>query len=362
MKNKYLGYFFSLILIVFSGCLEPIELDIPKGFQESLIIEGKIVKGEPSTFELYVSQLFNFTPESGGRINARDAIIMDEDGNEMEIDPVGQGVYFYEFTEEDPIKIEFGQSYKVQIGTFDGRVFESTFEPLLPGPEIANLRFEKIEKESLLPDQSIRIDSFIQFRIDTDLSAPGMTEKSYLKWDLQRVYQVTDFPIPADRDRRVCYISENVDVTNIRIFNGPGQAGDRLNNFELVDERLSRKFGEGYYFIVVQESLSEAAYNYWDNNKKVVEREGDIFADPAGKVKSNFVNLTDPNEEAFGYFYATFQDTVRAYISPEFAGNQPSPCPSPGQVNEVGMCIDNLCCNCASLPNSVTVKPYFWID
>ena len=362
MLKKYFIYFLTPTLIFISGCLEPIELDIPKGFRESVIIEGKIVKGlNTSTFELKVSQLFSFTAESRGRINARDAIIVDDEGNQMSIKATGQGIYFYTFTSADPIKIESGRSYQIKIGTFDGREFESTFEPLVQGPEIKNLGFEKVEKEVIFPDQSIRRDTFIRYNLDTDVKRSNATDKNYLRWELQRSYQVTDFPIDGNSDPKICYVTNRVDVANVRIFNGPAQAAEELDNFPLLDERLNRpEFAEGLYFTAIQESLSKPAFEYWRSVQEVSNREGDIFAAPPGKVKSNFVNINDPEDETFGYFYVTTHDTARVFISPDFAGNPANRCPSEDLINPDGSCGDQLCCDCTTEENSTTVRPHYW--
>ena len=358
--EKYLFYCLAFILIFISGCLEPIELDIPKGFQQTIILEGKIVKGEPSTFELRVSQLFSFTAESRGSINARDAIIIDDAGNEMTIKATGQGIYFYEFTDIDPIKIDFGRSYKIRIGTFDGREFESAFEPLAPVPEINNLKLEKIEKEIIFPDQTTRLDTFIRYKVDTDLIPTNSNEKSRLRWELQNVYRVTDVAI-FDDEPKTCYLSSDLDVPSIKILNGSIQASNSIEDFVLYDELISPNFAEGLYFTAIQESLSESAFEYWERVKAVVDREGDIFADPPGKVKSNFVNINDPDDEAFGYFYVTQQDTARVFVSPEFAGNPSNRCPSMNMFNPDGSCADLLCCDCLTDPTSTTIKPDFWI-
>ena len=192
--------------------------------------------------------------------------------------------------------------------------------------------------------------------------ADGNPERSYLRWELSRVFKVTDSPIDRDIQQGVCYVTGSLAVPNVQIFNGPNQTKTELIDFPIHDLPidLNRELGEGYYFTAVQETISPTTHDYWSNVKEVIEREGDIFAAPAGKVITNFKNINDPSEEVFGYFYAATQDTARFFITPEFAGNQPSRCPSEGLVNPDGSCGDALCCDCETVENSSEQKPHFW--
>ena len=365
MKTKYIFLVVLFLLTFAPACLDDIELDIPKGFRKTIIIDGKIVKGPPSTLELRVSQLFSFTIESRGRISTKDAILMDESGNEMVIKPRGQGLYLYTFKETDPIAIEFGKSYKVRLETFDGRIFESSFESMPPPTRVETLKAENVEKEFIfIPDQTKKTEPVIRYTLNTNLTPPDLDEKLYLRWDIQQIAKVTDSPIDGS-DPKVCYVTNKLDIVTTRIFNGPAQKANTLDDYVIFDAPITTYYGEGLFLEVIQESLSKSAFEYWETVKLSYEREGNIFADPAGKLKSNFANIDDPNDETFGFFYITQQDTARVYASPELAGNPKTRCPSPRLICPGGSrCCDPLCCDCATAPNEITtmIKPYYWID
>lgn len=360
-KNKCCSHRIALIALSLTlfggGCLDQIDLPIPEGFQQSIFIDGKVVLGSPSIFTMQIGQLFTFTSDSRGSINARDALLMDSDGNQMVIGQSGTGRYYYEFQDDDPVKIEEGKSYMVRVGLFDGREFESTFEPLLPVPSIGDVSAQKVETTSILPDQTMRIDTFFQYTINTDLQTMGNSEKSFLRWESARVARITDAPISLGQEQQTCYVANRLGVLTNRIFGGPRQNIDQLISHLVYEERIDAFYGEGLYYTVVQESLSEAAYDYWDSVRQVSEEVGDIFGSPPGKIKSNFVNINDASDEAFGFFYATQHDTARLYIEPQSVDNR---CPSPNQVNPDGSCRDALCCNCAAVAS--TVKPSFWTE
>ena len=364
-KNKYQrpNTFVQILAILFlmigSGCLEEIELPIPKGFQQSIFIDAKVVAGNPAVFSMQLGQLFTFTSDSRGSINARDALLTDSDGNEMIIKQTGTGIYYYEFQEDDPVQIEVGKSYQVRVGTFDGRDFESTFEPLLPVPRIENVRVEKIGESQTLPNQTVRIDTIMRYTLDTDLTAPGEAGRSYLRWESDRVARITDTPITLGSESKTCYVSSRLGVLTNRIFDGPRQSSSRLDDHVVLDDPIGPFYAQGLYYTVIQESLSEGAYEYWQSVREVSEEVGDIFGSPPGKIKSNFVNVTNPEDEVFGYFYATQQDTARIFVLPQSVASR---CPSPNMVNPDGSCRDRLCCDCTSVENSSALRPSFWIE
>lgn len=358
--TKYLLSFLALTTVLAIGCLDPIELDIPKGSDDAIVINAKLVLGEQATFTLELTRLFSFTVESRARIIAREVKVFDEQGNEMIIKPFADGFYNYPFKETDPIKIELGNKYKMSLELFDGRIFESSFEPLLDVPKIKKIYFDTLEKSFILPDQTTRTGRFISYSVDTELSLPGEEEKSAIRWELRKTYKVTDTPISSKIMQKTCYVDEKAGVFDILIINGKGQTRTSLDNYYLYDENITSAYGEGLYFTIIQESLSPSAYEYWEKVKNISERKDNIYSDPPGKVSSNYINING-DDEAYGFFYVTKQDTARVYIDPEFVKPPSTRCPSPNLFCMDGGCCDLLCCDCIAVDNSDTTKPNFWI-
>ena len=361
--SKLINSSLLLSLLMVSSCLDPIELKIPKGFDNALVIQAELIKGNPSTFNLTVSRLFDFTLEGIGKVNVREVIMEDSDGNKLEIEAFGTGVYKETFGDDSPISIEVGKSYKLYISTFDGRKYESNFEPILPTPQIDSLSYEIVNRELILDEEDgSRFDSIVRFRLNTPLSAPNQEEQVDLKWNVRRVFKISDTPIEFGVFQKTCYVTENIGVTQVRTFNGSEYNQPRLENYDVIDQLLDFHFSEGYYLEVIQQSLSKGAYEYWSRTAQVLDRNGDMFEAPAGKVSSNFVNVDDPNEEAFGYFYATTETIARIYVSPEFAGNPGALCPPTEPPPPTGGCPLDICCDCLSQEISTVIKPSYWVE
>jgi hypothetical protein len=346
-------------LLFLSACLDPIDLDIPLGFEETFVFQATLTKGQPSTFQLTSTRLFDFTPEGVRRVTLRSVFLEDENGQSMEIEADGQGVYNYTFNADDPVQIEAGKSYKLLVSTFDNRRYETNLEPLLPVPEIDTLTYELINKEVIIQEEDIRFDSVVRFYVNTPLVAANTKEPIDIRWKTRRIFQITDSPIEFGKFQKTCYVTEEVDVTQVQIFNGASSSAGQLSQYSIYDQTFSFHLAEGFVFELIQQSLSPGAYNYWDQISQVLERDGDMFEAPAGKIRSNFVNPDNPDDEVFGYFFATEETVARIYVPP-VSSSITNLCPPPNLIRENGTCGVAICCDCLSAEISTIIKPNFW--
>lgn len=350
--------FLFFLAALFPGCLEKIDVQAPKDLLSAIVIQGHLAKGNPSLLRVEVSALFNFSGASRRLINVREVLLLDESGSSLSIPAVGLGVHALEIPEDHPsFRIETGKTYRLRVATRDGRTYESAPEPILPVPSARRLTAEVVDKEVLNREGEIVLAQYIRFFIDTPLITAEGGKKARLKWDALKTYRASDLM------DNTCYLTEVADVTNLWLQDGNLIAGEEIEKIPVHEEAIGSRFGEGFYLTVLQQSLSTKAFQYWDEVNQLIERTGSIFEPPAGKLKSNFININDPEEEAFGFFYATTQDTVRLYISPEFAGNPPSVCPPAGNLySQSGDCIYPVCCDCRDVPNGTESKPDFWVE
>lgn len=363
LNYTYIRTSLMAALLFLMSCLDTIDLEIPKGFDDALVIQGALVKGKPSVVNVSVTRLFDFTPESLMRVNVREVFLSDEAGNTVEIERTGTGTYRLEFREGDAMAIEDNKSYKVSVLTFDGRQYESSLETLLPVPPASSLLLDPIEKELVFSDgRTAAVDSFARLSITTSTAVSDTGQPLALKWDLRRVFKITDTPFQSGIEQKTCYIIEDIDVPTVRVFDGKSISGSRLEEYVLYDQRFNYYLAEGMYFEVIQSSLTDGAYDYWRQISEVSEREGNMFEPPVGKIVTNFNNINDPDEEVFGYFYATSTDTARLYVAPSFADFPQAYCPPPMLITQDGRCAEPLCCDCLSIDRSTASRPEFWVE
>jgi hypothetical protein len=102
-----------------------------------------------------------------------------------------------------------------------------------------------------------------------------------------------------------------------------------------------------------KKTFSLLFWHYWEQIGQVVNRTGGVFEAPAGKVKGNFRNVDDENEEVFGYFYATEEAVVRYKVGPGISY-------LPHLCSPLGPPQNPYCGNCLAHPRSSLDKPDYW--
>jgi hypothetical protein len=356
--------FIGLLLV--TSCLEQIDLRVDPEFQDNIVIQGSLIQGNPSKVNVRVTKLFDFTSNGREAVTVRYVRLTDEEGNEVELE-LGNEIGDYQLTipVNDPrINIAPGKFYQIEVSTFDGRVFQSEPEQLIPVPEPQNLTARRTIVESIRDDGTIDEDEFIEFLISTPTNN-GVEEPTFLRWVTERTFRTTDEGLTEPpSDPKTCYVTESTLVNNVPSASGQNFAG-QINDLAILQERLDARFAEGYYLSVFQQSLTRGAFNYWAGVGQLINREGTIFEPPVGKLVSNIKNIDDPDDEAFGYFYAAQQDTIRLFVSPEFADTPSVRCPVIFDTVDPNFDYCEsvpLCCNCLSADRSQLERPDFWVE
>ena len=352
-----------------SGCLDEIDFVRPDAVENGIAIQGKLVKGDPSFVRVTIRKTFDFS-EAARLINAREVTIINEEDVELELVSKADGIFTLEIPKDHPnFKVEFGNSFKLRVSTFDNRVFESSLENLFQVPKPEKLEAKRTQIEIVDVNGIEKLFDQITFTINSPLKPENSSDNAKVLWEMLTTHKLTDspnaysrfacFPTRIEEFSQTCYLS-GAPSTNYIAVDGPQLNSDRVDNFELLSTGITPNYSEGFYLTVLQQSLSQSAYDYWAQVNLVVDRTGDIFQPPAGKVITNFTNINDPKDDIFGYFYVTDEEVIRVFVSPELAGNPAVICPSPTDMNGRA---DNDCCNCTSIGGAnSTIKPSWWIN
>ncbi len=353
-------------LLVLSACLDKIELDIPKEDQDALVIDGVLRQGNPSQVMVRIGRIFNFTAAGRQDVNVRTVFLLDDADNSVELEGFASGHYALSIPKDHPtMKIEVGRTYRLRISTFDGQELVSIAEPLLEVPDAGQVDVRSFKKDVVDNLGKFRQADFFEFSISspTGLTADGKNAR--LRYVLEQTYKVTDTPNKTfDDSSKVCYITNMIAADRVNVIDGNELTGGASVPIPLHETAMYNSlYAEGYVLTVYQQSLSESAFTYWQQVSQVLERTGNMFEAPAGKIRSNFATLegSSANKEVFGYFYVTQQDTSRFYISPDMAGNPATICPWLNAVAAPGRCPKEPCCDCLTANGSQSEVPDFWV-
>lgn len=347
--SKYVLLIF--VITVFGACLDEIDLEAPRGLAQSLVIQGKLMKGNPSVVTLSITTVFNFSSIISNTVNAKEVKIIDDQGNALRLEESGPGIYRLEIPFDHPeFKVETGRSYRINISTFDNREFASAFETLNPVLSNGQLDAKLVQREIVI-NEDILSRPAVEFSVESNFINDAQ-EKARVLWEVERTYKVTD------DSGYLCYVTEPLGATDVVVFDGNEVSGGEVI-LPIYEEFVGSQMSEGYYLTAYQQSLSEGAYNYFKQVTQLISQSGNMFESPVGKIISNIQNVNNPDEDVFGYFYATEFNAIRVYVDPTEVGNPRTLCPivrPPGGSE----CPEPLCCHCPSSKGSTLAKPLFW--
>ena len=362
IQHKWKLYLACLVTIfVIASCIDRIDFDVPAGTSDSVVVEGRVVKGDPSYVEISVSRLFDFSADSRRPITLKKVTLFDTEGNEMELETKVAGYYRLNLDNSTPIKAEIGTGYKMRMELLDNRVFESEIEMLetVPDPIQLNVGISQdiITSESGTITNVDRLALTIDTNIDRE-SGAGMF------WEVFNIFKITDSPIDEGIEMKTCYLTQLANVNDIYVLDPTLVARDVVQDFPLRRSQIDFRFSEGLYYEVHQYSLSPGAFKYWNAIDILSEREGNMFDGPVGVVPTNLVNIDDPEDSVFGYFFASEEKVVRIKVPQELVGNPDPHCPpsGPARAEGGGACLWGICCDCIADPTATLEKPDFWID
>jgi len=355
-----------------SSCLDEIELDVPRGESEAVVVEGRLIKGNPSSISVSVQRIFAFDGTSSVlKINNVD--LFTESGSVIDLVKDADGEFSQVFDDNNPLEILSTERYKLRVELFDGRVVESDFQ------EIQTTNAEDQLSLSIQPRQIFSEDrgEFVtREKVIVDLQSQIsniQSDPKRYRWTVERTFKLTDSPDaylirdPNDRQSflmpKTCYVTDNVALTSSVLFDGNTSDKDNFMFEEEIFDGTTNdyRYSDTMYLEVVQEALSEGAFNYFDQIAKVLSRTGSMFEPPAGQITSNFTNIDNPEDDIFGYFYVTEQQRTRILVTPDMVGNPAPLCPAPtGEGWRPGQCPFLDCCDCLALPSSSLSPPDFW--
>lgn len=337
----------------FSTCVDQIEFDVPSEFQNTIVINGKIVKGNPSIVEISVQNLFDFAFTSASFLNAQSVQVFNENGDKLDVPAKGgPGLYELKIYPESGFEVEIGNSYGIEVKLFSGQSFKSELAELVGVPKMQRLEPRLVYKEVINFENEFEVQPRIEYLVNTSLLSAENSTRTNLKWDFTRTYKLTD------TTSNVCYVTTIVDSDLIQTVNESEISTSSLENHLLLEQRLSQKMVEGHYVIVIQEALDENAITFWEQVRSLSTNSGTFYEPPPGQTISNLKKTSELEGAVFGYFYATEQDTLRAYIDSTFIDQYRKVCPRPPSPIPFPPCEE--CCDCQMF--FPTKKPSFWIN
>lgn len=369
MKKTIITY-----ALIFSSwaCVDRITFDVGTPANFPIVIDGYI-SDEPGPYTVNISKSFDIESKQSIRtpISVRRLMIFDDQGNSEQLVEVTDGEYQ---TSTAGIRGAIGRVYTLEVELLDGRVYRSIPDLLHPAGEVEDVYFEYKEEENA--------DGAIDYGFEVFFNSKAGQQTSFnFLWKFVGTFQVETnpelytfscgegrCPAPLPCSSYVLgpggleYVKPCACCTCwSRIYNDIPLVSDgqfvengRFTNLKAAYVPITQwTFLYKVHAEVQQFSLSPNAYAFWKAIRDQKLATGSLFAPQAGKIPSNFIQVSGVTGSIEGIFFSAAINRNSVYI-------KPSDIPNPSVIPKVEPLFTNTCEKL--FPGSTTVKPEFWID
>ncbi|HPE57350.1 MAG TPA: DUF4249 domain-containing protein [Bacteroidales bacterium] len=312
MTSKFRLILF-LVFTVLTACVEEYWPEIEK-YDNLLVVDGIMTNARGAIIvKLSRSASLDqsvFIPETEASLSITDNI-----GNQITLQEKDPGIYLSDSTTQ-PMA---GRSYQLNIQLANGESYESETELLQEPIKISQVTWE----EELKPGHELLHDiEGYQFYID---SKEAIKDSSFLMWSLLETYKYkSDFkiqiyydgeikPFPRPDSLQTCWKTERVSQLFTGRTDGLNQPVIRHFPLHYVDTE-TRKLYIRYSLLVNQYTLTESAWNFWEQVKIQSEEQGGLYQTQPYRIVGNIKNINDPDEAVLGQFTVAGTDTMRVFV------------------------------------------------
>ncbi len=373
--------FYILLLLPF-GCIKPYDPQIDSNTESKYVVSGSVTNIE-GWHEVEVTKSTPVEKPGYIPVEGCQVTIEDDRGHTFVAEEYLPGHYHVWI---DQAFLTPGNSYRARVVTPFGEVIESRFDKMPKGPSLDTVYYSILDLATNNPAVFHRV---MQFYVDLD--AQGDYSQFY-KWDVIETWEYhAEHPLeyyyngdwhrvdPPDYSKQVCYTTQY--VHNLFTISTQNLSENKYTKYPLhyIDGNSSR-LAYLYSMLVKQLALSEKAYNYWDQLRINSNEQGGLYEKQPLAIKGNIKNLSAPEKEVLGYFFAASESSHRYFykdvegITLDYYNNcfedelgrggwrQFRPSDYPVYYTYISGALRILTPNCIDcrLSGGTTLKPIFW--
>ena len=304
---RYLKIILAVLILV--GCEEYFSPDIDE--QEAAYVFSGLVTDQPGPYYVKITKTYGYNNSNRTQnpvVNAK-VMIKCNDGKKYELFPVQSGYYATSSFKGKP-----GKKYQLYVTTSENKIFKSTWEELLPCPDIEEVTAKYYEDKVITTNGSDYFDE-----IDYGICAMNSTNAAgftpYYRYECKLIVQIHQYyPAPIPQDRYVyhpitpegfLFIADANNYADKRIVgNQLYKTKHTLFNIrvdtlipELPEFELKHR---GEYVLVKQYSMDEKQYRFWKAVKDQQESSSYFFGKTENQPEGNM--SCESGETALGYF------------------------------------------------------------
>lgn len=371
-----------LVFTLLLGCEKAFDPKIKGSDASKYVINGGVFAGADIQ-TVHISLTSPISEPQQKPVSGCQVSIFDDRGNNFFLQDMGNGDYQASIDQEF---LRVGTAFRLDVLTRDGKLLQSDFDSLLACPAVESVYFEI---EDLEGNTSQDVTKGAQFYLDFKGSN---TDSRNLRWVLEETFEYRSMYarewvydgevhhiVPPDSSLMFCWRTAQIpEIFTLTTNNLNENAYSRLPLHFVSDQSV--RFEYGYSLLVKQFSLTDAAFNYWDQMRQNSLLGGSLYETQPLAIKGNVNNLSDPDQEVLGYFGASQLKTQRifttnpglildydSYCSPttlRIGVREIDPSNYPAYlmgdaVTYYPVWLNEECVDCTS-KRGVTIKPDFW--
>ncbi len=306
-----------LSLIFAAGCISPVDFDF-SGQTQHLVVEAKF-SNAPGVNYVKLSKSRSYNYPYNIFVENAEVSIRSQEGEDYTFYHEDNGYYL----PPDDAIATIGHTYTLHITTAEGKAYQS--EPVMLRQPVAidSIYFEFDER--MVAEKGDRKPTLKPgYRVLVNFTDPAGRGNFY-RWSYHSQFEVhaqpwdhwlyaclgcpRPDPLPCCK---ICYIEEDdelLTVANDRLSDGRKVYGQEVF-FIPFEKYLNQK----HKLTLYQYSITEEAYNYFQNLEEQSKSTGSIFDPPPAEVRGNLYSLSDPEEPVLGIFDASATSTKQVTL------------------------------------------------
>ncbi len=347
-------WYLAIFITMLPSCVQPFDVEV-EGSSKVLVADG-LITNQKDVYKVrlsYASPTLNSYEDT--EISGAQVSISNNQDQTWALWESEAGVYQ---TDSCEWQGKVGSTYQLHIITPDGKRYASYPETMPEVPAIDSFYYEIESRTSLNAINSEIITWGLQTYLNT---GSGTNRNGFYRWDWRETYEFTaPLAAPGQIDIPTCYESGGI-VGSINIASTRELGSDIINRqpINFIPKR-GVKLSSRYSLLIKQLSLTQQAYDYWENVKEQLEDAGSIFSPPPAQIIGNIYNVDDDTELVMGYFQVSAVTEKRVFIRrgevPADPGGSVSVFPECNSTEPAEHCYD---CRLYS-PFATTTRPSFW--
>jgi hypothetical protein len=308
MKFTYNIRLFQSVLLVllFCTCKEKYLPAVLKTNAGYLVVEGSIVSGDSTIIRLSrtsnISDTLAPNPEPGDKV-----VVAGQDNSLYPLTDRGNGYYYCA-----PLNLSTAVKYRLQITTSGGANYQSDYVPLKLSPPIDSVGWYQ--------DTANNVQLYVNSHNTADTVG-------YYRWDYDETWKYhSSYSSGFDWVNGQVVVRNLADYvyncwsvshsSNVIIASTAKLAQDVIYQQPVATVPYSNeRLWLEYSILVRQYSLTQDAYNFWQNLKTSTQQLGSLFDAQPAQLQGNIHNVSNPGEVVVGYISACSVQTRRIFIN-----------------------------------------------